>query len=269
VTTENQNPSRQETRRHNQKEPHQPLTRGAPDLRRRFCLLSRRRRRRLLWCLLLLGSGRLLGRRSLLLRLGLGSGLADATRLGLAQRSLLARSLLAGSGLLGSSLLRGGGLLGRGLLLGLLAVLLGGSLLLGSGLLRGSLLLLGLLALLGLLLGGLLLGGGLLGRVLLGKLDTTRGAWLGLAWNKKSSERRRRLTLRLGEDALLDTQLQRLVEEGIEHVVVDIDGVVGLDILLDGLAAARYVSDMVLVMTWQLCCVWRGGTETVFVLTVA
>ncbi len=50
------------------------------------------------------------------------------------------------------------------------------------------------------------------------------------------------LTLGLLEDTLVDTGLQGLVEEGVEHVVRDADGVVGLDILLQGLTAAMGVS---------------------------
>ena len=50
------------------------------------------------------------------------------------------------------------------------------------------------------------------------------------------------LTLGLLENSLVDTGLQCLVEEGVEHVVRDRDGVVGLDILLQGLAAVMGVS---------------------------
>lgn len=50
-------------------------------------------------------------------------------------------------------------------------------------------------------------------------------------------------TLGLHEDTLLHTGLQGLVEEGIEHVVADIDRVVGLDIFLEGLAAVECVND--------------------------
>jgi hypothetical protein len=46
-----------------------------------------------------------------------------------------------------------------------------------------------------------------------------------------------RLTLGLLENTLLATGLQRLVEKRVEHVVGDIDLVVGLDILLQGLTA--------------------------------
>ena len=49
--------------------------------------------------------------------------------------------------------------------------------------------------------------------------------------------RREDLTLGLLEDTLFDTGLQRLVEERVEHVVGDIDLVVCLDILLQGLTA--------------------------------
>lgn len=52
-------------------------------------------------------------------------------------------------------------------------------------------------------------------------------------------------TLGLLEGALVDTRLQGLVEERIEHVVADIgEVVVGLDILLEGLTAGWRVSDM-------------------------
>ena len=44
-------------------------------------------------------------------------------------------------------------------------------------------------------------------------------------------------TLGLLEDTLVDTILQGLVEEGVEHLLGDIDRVVGADILLEGLAA--------------------------------
>jgi hypothetical protein len=115
-------------------------------------------------------------------------------------------SLLSRSGLLGSGSLLGG----SGLLLGLG----GGSLLGGSGLL-GSRLLGG-----GLLLGSdsllLLLGLGLL----LGELGAAGGA-LGLL-----------------KDTLLNTALQGLVEQSIEHVVRDrAQLVVGLDVLLELLTA--------------------------------
>jgi hypothetical protein len=46
-------------------------------------------------------------------------------------------------------------------------------------------------------------------------------------------------TLGLLEDALLDAVLQGLVEQRVEHVVADVDGVVGLDIFLEGLAAGE------------------------------
>ena len=45
------------------------------------------------------------------------------------------------------------------------------------------------------------------------------------------------LTLGLLEDALLNTRLQGLVEQGVEHVVGGSDVVVGLDILLEALTA--------------------------------
>ena len=46
-------------------------------------------------------------------------------------------------------------------------------------------------------------------------------------------------TLWLSEDTLLDTRFERAVEQRIEHVVVGSDLVVGLDILLEGDAAAQ------------------------------
>jgi hypothetical protein len=42
------------------------------------------------------------------------------------------------------------------------------------------------------------------------------------------------LTLRLAKLALLNTGLQGLIEQGIEHLVCGIDFVVGLDIFLEG-----------------------------------
>ena len=41
-------------------------------------------------------------------------------------------------------------------------------------------------------------------------------------------------TLRLSEDALLDTSLQGSVEERIKHAVGSVELVVGLDIFLEG-----------------------------------
>ena len=46
-----------------------------------------------------------------------------------------------------------------------------------------------------------------------------------------------RHTLGLLKETLLDTRLQGLVEERVEHAVTNIDGVVGPDILLEGLPA--------------------------------
>jgi hypothetical protein len=46
-------------------------------------------------------------------------------------------------------------------------------------------------------------------------------------------------TLWLSKDTLLDTRLERAVEQRVEHVVVGRDLVVGLDILLECDAAAR------------------------------
>jgi hypothetical protein len=43
----------------------------------------------------------------------------------------------------------------------------------------------------------------------------------------------------LSEDTLLDTRLERAVEQRVEHVVVGRDLVVGLDILLESDAAAK------------------------------
>ena len=64
-------------------------------------------------------------------------------------------------------------------------------------------------------------------------------------------------TLGLLEDALVDTSLQRLVEERIEHVVRDSDVVVGADILLEGLAAGECVSGITLALRQkQSCWVW-------------
>jgi hypothetical protein len=51
-------------------------------------------------------------------------------------------------------------------------------------------------------------------------------------------------TLGLLEDTLVDTVLQSLVEERVEHLLANIDGVVGADILLERLAAGECVSIM-------------------------
>lgn len=48
-----------------------------------------------------------------------------------------------------------------------------------------------------------------------------------------------KLTLWLGELSLLDTRLQCLVEERVEHLIGGIDAVVGLDVLLQGNTAGR------------------------------
>ena len=125
----------------------------------------------------------------------------------------------------GSLLLSSGGLLGSSSLLGSGSLLLGlggGS---GGGLLGGSSLLSGG----SLLRSSLLLGsGGLL--LLLG---------LGLLLSQLGASGR---TLRLLEDTLLNTGLQGLVEQRVEHVVRDVQGVVGLDVLLEGLTAGLVVS---------------------------
>ncbi len=49
-------------------------------------------------------------------------------------------------------------------------------------------------------------------------------------------------TLGLLKGTLLDTSLQGLVEERVEHLLANVDGVVGADILLEGLAAGGRVS---------------------------
>lgn len=49
-----------------------------------------------------------------------------------------------------------------------------------------------------------------------------------------NSEIVKTLTLWLAKLALLNTSLQGLIEEGIEHLVCGIDFVVGLDIFLEG-----------------------------------
>ena len=51
-------------------------------------------------------------------------------------------------------------------------------------------------------------------------------------------------TLRLLKGALLNAGLQGLVEERVEHLLANIDGVVGADILLQGLTAGVCVSEM-------------------------
>lgn len=58
------------------------------------------------------------------------------------------------------------------------------------------------------------------------------------------------LTLGLLEDTLLNTRLQSLVEQGVEHVVGGGNVVVGLDILLEALAAVVVESAKV-VSQWQ------------------
>lgn len=198
-----------------------------------------------------------------LLRRGLGGRLSGGS---LGRRRLLGSSgllgdtasldLVGGGGLLGGSLL-GSGLLGGGLLLGG-SLLLRGSSLLGSGLLLGSSLLLGSGSLLGgslLLSGTLLLGsGGLLGGSsllllgsglgsLLGELGATGGTCRIDALDKSARDfkcitlRRGEPTLGLLEDTLLNTSLQGLVEERVEHVLGDGDVVVLANILLELLSA--------------------------------
>lgn len=49
----------------------------------------------------------------------------------------------------------------------------------------------------------------------------------------------RRHTLGLLKDALVNTSLQGLVEQRVEHLVRDVDGVVRLDILLELLTTMR------------------------------
>lgn len=51
-----------------------------------------------------------------------------------------------------------------------------------------------------------------------------------------------RLTLGLNEDTLVYTGLEGTVEEGVEHGVAGIELVVGLDILLQALTAAKVMS---------------------------
>jgi hypothetical protein len=51
-------------------------------------------------------------------------------------------------------------------------------------------------------------------------------------------------TLGLLKGTLVDTVLQRLVEERVEHLLGDIDCVVGADILLERLTAGECVSEM-------------------------
>lgn len=58
-------------------------------------------------------------------------------------------------------------------------------------------------------------------------------------------------TLRLLKDTLLNTGLQGLVEERVEHVVGGNNVIVGADILLERLAAMECVSDMTLVLRHQ------------------
>lgn len=123
--------------------------------------------------------------------------------------------------------------------------LLGSSNLLLLGLLSRLLLLL-LWCSSGLLLLGLLLGRRLLGRLLLLLLFLGLLRLLLLLWCLlRGSSRLSRLselgatgrTLGLLEDTLLNADLQGLVEERVEHLVANVDGVVGLDILLQGWAA--------------------------------
>jgi len=225
---------------------------------------------------LCLGGSSLLGRccslrhGSLLCGGGLGR-LCDATSLGLGEMGI--GGLLSLLGLLGSSSLLGGGglLLSRSLLLsGSGGSLLRSSLLCGSGLFSGSLLLGRRLLLNGSLLGGSgLLGGGLLGGSLLSSLLlgsrlllSGRLLGLGLLLGELGATRR---TLGLLEDALVNASLQGLVEERVEHVVRDIESVVCLDILLQGLTAGALsvlevdngISDHVLVA--GVARLLRGG----------
>jgi hypothetical protein len=208
----------------------------------------------LLWCGLLLGR-RLLG---CCLRCGLG----DASGLGLAQDgwlvdnswglsnvrrgqdiskrvtySLWCSSLLwLGCGLsLGSSLWLCdlGDLWLRGSLRLSSSRLLCGCGLLGSGLLL--FLLGGLLFSLGLL--GLWLGGSWLG-LLLGELGSSRASCDILDASHSRSAWQTR-TLWLSEDTLLDTRLERSVEQRVEHGVGSGDLVVGLHVLLQGDAAVQ------------------------------
>lgn len=53
---------------------------------------------------------------------------------------------------------------------------------------------------------------------------------------------RQQHTLGLLKDALGDTRLQCLVEERVEHGVSDVEGVVGLDKLLESLTAMRWLA---------------------------
>lgn len=134
--------------------------------------------------------------------------------------SLLGGSLLGRGGLLGSSGLGGSGLLGGSSLLG------GGGLFRGGGLGGGGSSLLG--------------SSGLLGRgLLLGQLGAARGA------------------LGLGKDALFDAGLEGLVEERVEHVVRDVQGVVGLDVFLEGLTAGAIA---VLELFWVVS-ICGGGSK--------
>lgn len=127
---------------------------------------------------------------------------------------------------------------------GSLLDLLGGSSLLGSGGLLSNnalllLLLFLLLAVLGLLGGSGLLGGGggggLFNSGVLLLLGSNRLLGLGLLLGQLGASRG---TLGLGEEALFNTGLEGLVEERIEHVVRNVQSVVGLDILLQRLTAA-------------------------------
>ena len=51
---------------------------------------------------------------------------------------------------------------------------------------------------------------------------------------RHNNEMRKTLTLWLAKLALLNTSLQGLIEQSIEHLVCGIDFVVGLDIFLEG-----------------------------------
>ena len=55
-------------------------------------------------------------------------------------------------------------------------------------------------------------------------------------------------TLGLLKGTLINASLQGLVEERVEHRVRNMDGVVGADILLEGLATSECVSGMTCVV---------------------
>jgi hypothetical protein len=107
-------------------------------------------------------------------------------------------------------------------------------LLCGCGLLDSRFLLSGLLLCLGLL--GLRLSSGWL-RLLLGELGSSRASCELLDALREDIWRTH--TLWLSEDTLLDTRLERAVEQRVEHGVGRGDLVVGLDVLLEGNAAVQ------------------------------